>query len=305
MSRPPAEKWASNCYATDMEWKPGGVSDDIEDRRGEGSQGGFSGMRMGAPRMGIGGILILGVLSLIFHRNLFTVSSDGTAPDRPAASRPVSTATENAEVQFVSFVLDDAQGTWQTLLRAQAGRQYRHAKLVLFRDSIDSACGEAESATGPFYCPSDEKVYLDLGFFDELKSHLGAPGEFAQAYVVAHEIGHHVQKLLGIEEKVQRLRQGNPAQANALSVRLELQADCLAGVWANSTGQRKLIDQSDVESGMRAVAAVGDDRLQKLATGRVRPESFTHGSSQQRLQWFQNGMRAGQLSACETFAPTK
>ena len=295
-----------DCTLTGMDWKPGGVSDDVEDRRDSGGGGGFSGMGLGAPHIGIGGILLLLVLSLVFHRNLFTLFSGDSAPDRPVAtSAPASSAAQSTEVQFVSFVLDDVQGTWQNLLPAQGGRQYRHAKLVLFRDSIDSACGQAESATGPFYCPGDEKVYLDLGFFDELKSRFGAPGEFAQAYVIAHEIGHHVQKLLGIEGKVQRMRESNPAQANPLSVRLELQADCFAGVWAKSTEQRKIIDQSDVEAGLRAAAAVGDDRLQKMATGHVSPESFTHGSSQQRTQWFQSGLNSGQMSACDTFATAR
>jgi uncharacterized protein len=288
-----------------MDWKPGGVSDDVEDRRASSGGGGFSGMGFGAPHIGIGGFVILLILSLVFHRNLFTLFLGNADPDRPAATSPASNAAESTEVQFVSFVLDDVQGAWQNLLPAQGGRQYRHAKLVLFRDSMESACGQAETATGPFYCPGDEKVYLDLGFFDELKSRFGAPGEFAQAYVIAHEIGHHVQKLLGIEGKVQRIRESNPAQANPLSVRLELQADCFAGVWAKSTEQRNIIDQSDVEAGLRAAAAVGDDRLQKMATGHVRPESFTHGSSQQRTQWFQSGLNAGQMSACDTFASSR
>jgi predicted metalloprotease len=176
---------------------------------------------------------------------------------------------------------------------------------VLFRDSINSACGQAQSATGPFYCPGDEKVYLDLGFFDELKSRFGAPGEFAQAYVIAHEIGHHVQKLLGIEGRVQRMRQADPAEANPLSVRLELQADCYAGVWAKSTEQRKTIDQSDIEAGLRAAASVGDDRLQKMATGHVSPEKFTHGTSRQRSESFQAGLNAGQIAACDTFGASK
>jgi len=263
-------------------------------------------MGLGGRHIGIGGFLVLLVLSFVFHRNLFTLISGDVEPDRPAAvSSQAAKEAQTIEVQFVSFVLDDAQGTWQNLLPAQGGAQYRHAKLVLFRDSIDSACGQAESATGPFYCPEDEKVYLDLGFFDELKSRFGAPGEFAQAYVIAHEIGHHVQKLLGIESKVQRIRAGNPAQANPLSVRLELQADCFAGVWANSTKQRNIIDQSDVEAGMRAAAAVGDDRLQKMATGHVSPESFTHGSSRERTQWFQAGLNSGRVSACDTFASAR
>src|ERR1700686_1808802 len=234
-----------------MDWKPGGVSDDVEDRRDSGGGGGFSGMGLGAPHFGIGGFLILLVLSLVFHRNLFTLFSNDSAPDRPAAtSAPASSGAQSTEVQFVSFVLDDVQGTWQKLLPAQAGRQYRHAKLVLFRDSIDSACGQAASSTGPFYCPSDEKVYLDLGFFEELKGRFGAPGEFAQAYVIAHEIGHHVQKLLGTEAKVRRLQQRDPYEKNPLSVGLELQADCYAGVWGHSTEQRSIIDQRDVQAGL-------------------------------------------------------
>jgi predicted metalloprotease len=287
-----------------MEWKPGGVSDDIEDRRdsGGGGGGGFGGMRLGGG-MGIGGTLVLIVLSLVFGRNFLDMfSGGGSVGERPAASAPRSKDAENTQVQFVSFVLDDLQATWEKLLPEQSGRQYRHAKLVLYRDATRSACGVGESATGPFYCPEDEKVYLDLGFFDDLKNRFGAPGEFAAAYVIAHEIGHHIQKVLGIEGKVRRMRQNNPSEANPLSVRIELQADCLAGVWAKSTAQRKIIDQSDVEAGLRAAAAVGDDRLQKNATGRVSPESFTHGSSQQRMEWFQRGLSAGQLSGCDTFA---
>ena len=285
-----------------MEWKPGGISNDVEDRRSEGG-GGFSGMGFGGRHIGVGGALLLLVLSLVFHRNLFTLflgDSDSASP--VATSAPQSTAAENTEVQFVSFVLDDVQGTWEKLLPAQGSRQYRHAKLVLFRDSIDSACGQAESATGPFYCPDDEKVYLDLGFFDELRGRFGAPGEFAQAYVIAHEIGHHVQKILGIEGQVQRMRSSDPRAANPLSVRLELQADCLAGIWAMSTEQRKIVDQSDVQAALQAAAAVGDDRLQKMATGRISPESFTHGSSRERTQWFQTGVNSGQISSCDTFA---
>jgi predicted metalloprotease len=263
-------------------------------------------MGFGAPHIGIGGFLLLLVLSLVFHRNLFTLFSGGSTSDRTVvASPPPSSAGQSTEVQFVSFVLDDVQRSWQNLLPAQSGRQYRHAKLVLFRDSIDSACGQAASATGPFYCPEDEKVYLDLGFFDELKGRFGAPGEFAQAYVIAHEIGHHVQKILGIEAKVQRMRDSDPAEANPLSVRVELQADCYAGVWAKSTEQRKIINQSDVEAGLRAAAAVGDDRLQRMATGHVSPERFTHGSSRQRTEWFQNGLNSGQISACDTFASAR
>jgi len=289
-----------------MDWTPGGVSNDVEDRRNEsGGGGGFSGF--GLPHFSIGGILLLGILSLVFHRNLFTLFlGGGSVQDRPAVSSgPVSGGAQNTEVQFVSFVLDDVQTTWQNLLPAQAGKQYRHAKLVLFRDSFDSPCGQAQSATGPFYCPEDEKVYLDLGFFDQLKNQFGAPGEFAQAYVIAHEIGHHVQKILGIESKVERMRQSNPSEANPISVRVELQADCFAGVWANSTEQRNIVHTADIQAGLRAAAAVGDDRLQKMATGRVSPETFTHGTSQQRDHWFQTGLNSGQISACNTFASTQ
>jgi predicted metalloprotease len=197
-------------------------------------------------------------------------------------------------------VLDDAQQTWAGILQQQ-GIPYRHAKLVLFRNATTSGCGSARSATGPFYCPADEKVYIDLGFYDELKQRFGAPGDFAQAYVLAHELGHHVQKLIGVEQKVSSLMRSEPSERNELSVKMELQADCLAGVWAHSTEQRKLLEKGDAESAINAAAAVGDDRLQKMATGRVSPETFTHGSSAQRTQWFSRGMDQGTIAACNTF----
>src|SRR5712671_5761299 len=285
-----------------MDWTPGGSSEDIEDRRDEGGGGGFNFGGFGGVHLGIGGTLLLIVLSIVFRSNLFTTGV--VAPTETHAPDRARDTSEQNEVEFVKFVLNDVQANWDRLL-PQSGASYRHAKLVLFRDETQSGCGEARSATGPFYCPQDEKVYLDLGFFEELRNRFGAPGEFAQAYVIAHEIGHHVQKLLGIEGKVQRLRQNNPAQANPLSVRLELQADCFAGIWAKTTEQRKIIDQSDIAAGLRAAAAVGDDRLQKMATGHVSPESFTHGSSQQRMQWFQSGLDAGQIGACDTFAAAR
>lgn len=210
-------------------------------------------------------------------------------------------ARERPEVHFVSFVLDDVQKNWDRMLPGQTRVPYHHARLVLYRNSFPSACGRASMATGPFYCPGDEKVYLDLAFFDELKRRLGAPGDFAQAYVIAHEIGHHVQKLLGTETKIQRLRHEHPSEANPLSVRLELQADCYAGVWAHSTEQRGLVNQVDVNAAMRAAAAVGDDRLQRMGRGYVNPESFTHGTSAERVQWFRRGLDSGQISACDTF----
>jgi predicted metalloprotease len=281
-----------------MEWTPGGSDNDIEDRRDEGGGGGggFGFGGFGGVHLGVGGTLVVIVLSIIFRSNLFTGGVPVAATRDPDTARD---ASERNEVEFVKFVLNDVQANWDRLL-PQSGASYRHAKLVLFRDETQSGCGEAQSATGPFYCPQDEKVYLDLGFFEELRNRFGAPGEFAQAYVIAHEIGHHVQKLLGIEGKVRRLQRQEPSAGNKLSVGMELQADCFAGVWANSTEQRKLIDQNDISAGLRAAAAVGDDRLQKMATGRVSPESFTHGSSAQRMSWFKTGLDSGRVSACKT-----
>ncbi len=284
-----------------MEWTPGGTSNDIEDERdNSGGGGGFGGFGFG--HLGIGGILLVGLLSLLFHRNLFTLFSGGTPTSQvqPAPDRRLD-QQEEPEVQFISFVLDDVQKNWDRALPAMENVPYRHARLVLFRNVYPSACGMAKEAIGPFYCPEDEKVYLDLGFFNELRTRFGAPGEFAQAYVVAHEIGHHVQKLLGIEPKVHALQERRPEIGNQLSVRLELQADCFAGVWGNSTEQRRIINASDVESALGAAAAVGDDRLQRMATGRVSPENFTHGTSAQRVGWFKRGLETGKISACNTF----
>jgi predicted metalloprotease len=280
-----------------MRWTPGGRSEDLEDRRGQGG-GGIGGMHIG-----IGGFLVLLVLSLIFRRDFFSLVGGGQAVGPSMATSqpdPARDAREEPMVQFVSFVLDDNQKTWANILQGQ-GVPYEHAKLVLFRDYTQSGCGAAQSATGPFYCPADEKVYIDLGFYDELQRRFGAPGQFAQAYVLSHEIGHHIQNLLGIERKVRAARQSNPGANNALSVRMELQADCFAGVWAKSTQQRNLLESGDVESAMGAAAAVGDDRLQKMATGHVSPETFTHGSSEQRMQWFQRGMSGGTVDSCNTF----
>jgi predicted metalloprotease len=257
-------------------------------------------------RLGLGGLVLLFILSLIFKQNFFALLGGGGAPSiGSTVSGPPNTAKDEAEkplVQFVSFVLDDTQKTWEQLLPEQAGVPYRHAKLVLFRDYTQSGCGGAESATGPFYCPGDEKVYIDLGFYDELKQRFGAPGEFAQAYVLAHEIGHHVQKLTGVERQVRQLQQSSPQSGNRLSVMMELQADCLAGVWAHSTQQRGLLERADVESALGAAAAVGDDHIQKMTRGRVQPETFTHGSSEQRMHWFTQGLNSGSIAGCNTFA---
>ncbi len=283
-----------------MRWTPGGRSEDLEDRRDEDGGGGSG---FGGIHLGIGGTIIVLILSLLFKRDFFALLGGGqSAVSNTAQSQPDSQrdAQEEPTVQFISFVLDDTQKTWSGILQAR-GVPYRHAKLVLFRDLTSSGCGSAESATGPFYCPSDEKVYIDLGFYDELKRRFGAPGQFAQAYVLAHELGHHVQNLLGTDRKVRALQQQNSSAANSLSVKMELQADCFAGVWAKSTDQRHLLEAGDVESALGAAAAVGDDRLQQMSTGHVSPDSFTHGSSQQRTEWFQKGMSAGTIEACNTF----
>jgi predicted metalloprotease len=287
-----------------MKWTPGGDSGDVEDRR---DQGGGGGMQIGGIHIGIGGALVLLVLSVIFRTNLFTLLGGGSVGAPSGVTQP-DTARDTAEkplVEFVTFVLDDVQKTWTELLPSQANTSYRHAKLVLFRDATQSGCGGAEAATGPFYCPQDEKVYIDLDFFDELNRRFKAPGQFAQAYVLAHELGHHVQKLTGIEGKVHQLQQSNPREVNPLSVKLELQADCFAGVWSHSTQQRGLLEKGDVESALGAASAVGDDRLQKMSTGRVSPDSFTHGTSQQRMNWFNAGLENGTISACNTFSQSQ
>jgi predicted metalloprotease len=284
-----------------MEWTPGDVSRDIEDRREEGGGGGgfgFGGGGFGGIHIGIGGFLLLVVLSFVFKTNFIGLLTGGaTTTPREAVGDADRREGGDREVQFVSFVLDDVQNTWARIL-PQSGTTYPHAKLVLFRDYTQSGCGTAQTATGPFYCPEDEKVYIDLSFFDELQNRFGAPGEFAQAYVIAHEIGHHVQHLLGIEQRISRLERSDPAERNPLSVKLELQADCLAGVWGHSTEERRLVDQADIDRGLGAAAAVGDDRLQRMATGHVSPESFTHGSSAERQAAFGRGLESGQMTAC-------
>lgn len=280
-----------------MRWTPGEVSGNIEDRRGSGG-GGFGGG--GGMRVGLGGVVVAAVLSLIFGRDLVSpmLTGGGGEPPRSPEVEEARNRAEEPMVKFVSFVLDDTQNTWHQLL----GSRYQDAKLVLFRDVVESACGMAESATGPFYCPADQKLYIDLGFYEELDRRFGAPGDFAQAYVLAHEVGHHVQTLLGISRKVRQSQQSNPSAAKALSVRMELQADCLAGVWGNSANKRGKLESGDVEEGLEAAAAVGDDRIQRRMRGHVSPESFTHGSSQQRMDWFRRGFNSGDIGACDTFA---
>lgn len=281
-----------------MRWKRGKRSANIEDRRGArgrlpvGRRGGLS----------LGGLLLVLVLGLVFKQDVTSLLGLISSGSAPVTAGPVtSTPEEDLRVDLVSFVLDDAQGTWAAIL-PQLGRSYRDAKLVLFRDAVQSTCGFAQAASGPFYCPADEKVYLDLGFFDELHRRFGAPGDFAQAYVIAHEVAHHVQNVLGTEGQVRRARQQQPSMANELSVRLELQADCYAGVWGYSTAQRDILQQGDVEEGLGAAAAVGDDRIQRKSTGRVNPDAFTHGSSAERVAWFRRGFESGDPRVCDTFS---
>jgi predicted metalloprotease len=285
-----------------MRWEDQGTSGDVEDRRGQ-SGGGFRGLP-GGGRLGLGGILVLGVLSLVLKTDLFQLLDTGAGPaGGPSAPREARSSSPEEEklVRFVSFVIDDVQNTWTREFR-ELGQEYGRAKLVLFTDATRSGCGYAESAMGPFYCPADNKVYIDLGFYRELQKRFGAPGDFAQAYVIAHEVGHHVQSLLGTEAKLRAAQRRAPSRANELSVRLELQADCYAGVWGHSTEQRKLLEAGDVDEGLAAAAAVGDDRIQRQSGGGVNPETWTHGSSKQRVEWFRRGFASGRVQDCDTFA---
>lgn len=278
-----------------MDWTPGQMSDDVEDRRGGGGFGGGG--------LGIIGFIVLLVISLITGRNYIGAYLAGAFGNgtQQTSSRPVQeSAAEDRSAHLVSWTLDDVQRTWTQIFQ-QHGMQYRHAKLVLFRGYTPSGCGAAQSATGPFYCPEDEKVYIDLSFWDDLARFGGSTADFAQSYVIAHELGHHVQNLLGTEQKVTRLQEQNPSERNPLSVELELQADCFAGVWAHSAEQRNIVHADDVKAGLSAAAAVGDDHLQKMARGSVSPETFTHGSSAQRVYWFSKGMKEGEPSGCNTF----
>ncbi|MFO0722710.1 MAG: neutral zinc metallopeptidase [Myxococcota bacterium] len=273
-----------------------GDSSNVEDRRGEGRS-----MRGGGPRvrLGIGGIVAVAALSFVLKRNLFVDLGLVGAPDRPVTqgSDEGRRAREEASKATAVAAFNDIQRTWKSVL----GDRYTDAKLVLFWDETRSGCGAAGAEMGPFYCPADEKVYIDLGFYDELKTRFGAPGDFAQAYVIAHEVGHHVQRLLGTEAKMRAAQREEPSQKNALSVRLELQADCYAGVWGHTAEARKLLDPGDLEEGLGAAAAVGDDRLQKAANRRVTPETWTHGSSAQRSKWFRVGFASGKAEDCDTF----
>jgi predicted metalloprotease len=309
-----------------MRWKGRRQSSNIEDRRGS-SVGGLGGGLGGLGGRGGGGLLRLlpmvfrflgvkGTIAVVLALGAYSYFSggglgsllgglagtgDGTVPESPGSVE--QTAQEKELVEFVSVVLADTEETWHGLLKEQ-GQDYREPRLVLYRGAVNSACGLGQAAMGPFYCPGDQKVYLDLGFFDDLKRRHDAPGDFAQAYVIAHEVGHHVQTLLGISDEVQKAKRGlGEAEANQLSVRQELQADCFAGIWGHyASRSRQLLEQGDVEEGLNAASAIGDDRLQKQSRGYVTPESFTHGSSAQRVRWFRIGLEQGSLSACNTFA---
>lgn len=278
-----------------MRWRGRQGSSNIEDRRG---------VRFGrAGGIGIGTIL-LALVAIYFGQDP-SVVLQGIEPSAPTVQEgPYQESPEEAQLrEFISVVLADTEETWGQIF-SEAGSVYQQPRLVLFSGAVESACGFAQAAVGPFYCPADHKAYIDLSFYHDLQTRFGAPGDFAQAYVIAHEIGHHVQTLMGISERNMAARQrASAAQANALSVRQELQADCFAGIWAhNADRSRQLLEEGDIEEGLNAAAAIGDDRLQKQAQGYVAPESFTHGSSAQRVRWFKRGFESGSVRDCDTFA---
>jgi len=289
-----------------MRWKRGRGRDQIEDRRGEAApagSGGLGGIRLPLPTSGVGiggGLLVLVVLVVLLATGVLGGGGTGT---NPGAVRRVPGAPDpDAELaDFVGFVVDDVQAFWQEDF-ASSGRTYQVTKLVLFDGQTESGCGLASSETGPFYCPVDRKVYLDLAFFRELGERFQAPGDFAQAYVIAHEFGHHVQLLLGTEERVRQEQRDRPSEANDLSVRLELQADCYAGMWAHSAYEQNQLEGGDIEEALKAASAVGDDRIQRSAGERVDPETWTHGSAAQRAQWLNAGLAEGDPRDCDTFS---
>ena len=287
-----------------MRWEGNRESNNVEDRRA----GGGGGPRLGGGRsVGIGTIAVALIAGWIFGINPLTVlgilgGADGgpeVVQQAPAQKPPA----DDTMAKFVSTVLGDTEDVWGELFKAGGG-QYKEPKLVLFRGATQTACGTGQAAMGPFYCPADQKVYIDLGFYETMKRQMGAPGDFAQAYVIAHEVGHHVQNLLGLSTKVEQMRgRVSQVQYNQLSVRLELQADCFAGVWAHHAQRsRQILEQGDIEEAMNAAAQIGDDALQKKSQGHVVPDSFTHGSSQQRMKWFNTGLQGGSVKACDTFS---
>lgn len=281
-----------------MKWEGNRESSNVEDRRTGGGLG-------GGRSLGLGTLAIALIAGWVFGINPLTVLGllEGAEPPARVQQAPAQRPpADDRMARFVSTVLADTEDVWREVF-AQAGGTYQDPTLVLFRGSTPTACGMGQAAMGPFYCPADRKVYIDLGFYETLKSQLGAPGEFAQAYVIAHEVGHHVQNLMGISAQMEQMRgRVSPAQHNGLSVRLELQADCLAGVWANhAQSARQILEQGDIESAMNAAAKIGDDALQKKSQGYVVPESFTHGTSAQRVRWFKTGLSTGRVQACDTF----
>ena len=285
-----------------MKWEGNRQSDNVEDRRG-GNGGGFR-VGGGGRGIGLGSIAIALVAGWVLGINPLTVLGvlSGADVGPVAQHAPARPPADDRLAAFVSTVLADTEDVWKTVF-TQGGSAYAEPKLVLFRGSTATACGQGQAAMGPFYCPGDQKVYIDLGFYETLRDELGAPGEFAQAYVIAHEVGHHVQHLLGITDKVDGLRgRVSEKQHNALSVRLELQADCFAGLWANKSHEsRQTLEGGDIEAAMNAAAKIGDDALQQKAQGRVVPDSFTHGTSAQRVRWFNVGLKTGSVKACDTF----
>lgn len=286
-----------------MKWEGNRQSDNVEDRR----SGGGGAPMLGGRNIGIGTIVIALVGGWVLGVNPLTIlgvisGGDGmpaTQQQAPAQAPPAN----DTMAKFVSTVLADTEDVWTQIFR-QGGATYQDPRLVLFRGAIATACGTGQSAMGPFYCPGDQKVYIDLSFYDQLKNQLGAPGDFAQAYVIAHEVGHHVQNLLGISGQVDQMRgRVSKVEYNKLSVKLELQADCLAGVWAHhADSQRQILEQGDVQEAMNAAAKIGDDALQKAQTGQIVPDSFTHGSSAQRQRWFKTGLQTGSVQSCDTFS---
>ncbi len=284
-----------------MRFDNGRQSDNVEDRRG--ARGGRSGMRMGRGKIGVGTI-VLALVAMYFGVDPSVVLNSGLTGGGVSVQAPAGAPPANdAEARFVSMVLADTEVTWQAIFK-QGGARYIEPKLVLFTGATPTACGTGQAAMGPFYCPGDQKVYIDLAFYDELRTRFRAPGDFAQAYVIAHEVGHHVQNLLGVSGKVQEARQRvSEAEGNQLSVRLELQADCFSGVWAHHADRaRQVLEAGDIEEALGAAAAIGDDRLQKQAQGYAVPDSFTHGSSAQRVRWFKQGLATGDLKSCDTFS---
>lgn len=296
-----------------MDWKGGRRSDNIEDRRDFSAAGAGAGLGLLLRLLPFllqtkfgRGLLLVGVLGYFGLRFLGIDLLNLAAPTAVAPSQQQFSAQDQELVDFVSVVLANTEDTW-TMLFQQMGRQYKRPKLVLFRNGVSSACGFAQSAMGPFYCPGDNKLYIDLSFYRDMKTKLGAPGDFAQAYVIAHEVGHHVQNLLGVAAKVNQLQQGkDKAAVNRLSVLQELQADCFAGIWGHYADKNfRMIEDGDLEEALNAASAIGDDKLQQQAGGRIRPEAFTHGTSKQRMEWFKRGMDTGDVKACNTFNATR